>query len=180
MSVHVDIDLGDVDAMRLALADQLIRADLVVTVGGTEPGGFLRDVLADRTEALFTSVDIDPGTDHGFAVLDNAVPLVMLPAGLVASAAGFTAFVDPVLRRLQGLEVDSAAVGAVAERLLVPDVPGRTSLIPVRVVDGYAVRAGVPHTELQAINNADGLAIVTDQIPAGDQVVVLPWRGEGR
>ncbi len=180
LSVHVTIDAEDIDAMRLALADQLIRADLVITVGGNEPDGVLREVLADRPGALFANVDIDPGCDHGFAVLENSIPLVMLPTGLVACAAGFAAFVDPVLRRLQGITIDSGAFVATAERLLVPDVPGRTSLIPVRVVDGLAVRAGVPHTELQAMNNADGLAVVTEQISAGSEVTVLPWRGEGR
>ncbi len=180
LSVHVSTDLSDRASLRQALADQLIRADLLITVGGTERGGILRDTLDARDDPLFAAVDMHPGSEHGFAILDGTVPALLLPAGLVAAAAGFTAFAEPLLRRLQGLPDDTGQTTAVAQRLLAPRAAGETTYVPVRVDNGQAVRAGDPHTELQALKEADGLAVVSEQVAAGSEVTVLPWRAGER
>lgn len=176
--VHAAVDLTKPTELRQTLADQMIRADLIITVGGAEPGGALRDALAEDA-AEFVTVDMHPGPNHGFCLLDGSVPMVMLPAGNVAAAVGFTCFVEPLLRHLQGLDSGLTTETGTADVMFSPDRDGVETYVPIRIADGAVVPAGPPQTELQAMSAATGFAIVPDKIAAGDPITYLPLRSAG-
>lgn len=176
--VHVPVDLGRSTELRQVISDQIIRADLVITVGGIEPGGELRTAVADDA-AEFASVAMVPGSDHGFLLLDDHTPMVMLPGGSVAAAAGYACFVEPLLRQLQDLPSEVTVETAHAGVLFAPDRDGEPTYVPVKLTDGVVVPAGAPQTELQSMAAATGFAIVTEKVAAGDEVAYLPLRTAG-
>ncbi len=176
--VQVAVDLDKPAELRQAVADQMIRADLIIAVGGNEPGGVLRSVTATDT-AEFVAVALAPGPHHGFALLDDRVPMVMLPGGNVAAAVGFTCFVEPLLRHLQGLPPKAGAQTVQAGVLFAPQRAGVESYVPVKLEDGVIVPAGPPQTDLHAMAAATGFAVITDQVAAGDDVTYVPLRTAG-
>jgi molybdopterin molybdotransferase len=173
MAVHVHPGSHDPAGLRQVIADQLIRADLLVTVGGSGPGEVLRDVFADDAPD-FTRVAIEPSPDHGYVVLEQGVPLVMLPDGLVAAAAGFRAFIAPVITRLLGSANGEPSFVLPAGHLMVPEGAG-DHYLPVVYEAGVLVRAGAPHAQLLALRDSTGLAVVSERTAAGTDVTYLPW-----
>ncbi|MDN5570474.1 MAG: hypothetical protein L0G22_04320 [Propionibacteriaceae bacterium] len=121
--------------IRQTIADQQIRADLIVVVGGGELIREVADGMGELDEAI---VSLNRESRFGFAALgSDRTPMVILPAGVVSAYVGYHAFVRPVVNKLN--ETDPLASGrvegCVAERLEVPG--GITQYIPaVRSSDG--------------------------------------------
>ena len=95
----------DKDVLRQTIADQLIRADLIVTTGGVSEGDFdiVKQVMGDLGPADFCRVAMQPGKPQGFGVIgDDAVPILMLPGNPVSAYVSYEAFVRPVIRKLMG------------------------------------------------------------------------------
>ena len=91
-------------SIREALEDQLVRADLLVVCGGSEPG----DQEVRRFLAASGRLEFDEGSTslgpfgHGTLGEDN-VPVLALPANAVRAAMLFAVLADPMMRVMQGM-----------------------------------------------------------------------------
>ena len=162
--------VGDDRAMlREVLADQLVRADLLILTGGlsTGPWDTVTDVLAPLGTVRFDQVAMTPGQRQGFGTVapvderdDRArgagsagtsvlggvgegVPVFALPGHPVAALVSFEAFVRPALRAMAGwTDLFRPSLRAAAT---VPwaSPAGRRQFVPARVVgsptEGYVV-----------------------------------------
>ena len=87
------------------LADQLVRADLVVTSGGISEGDFdvVKEALAAQGSMWFGGVAMQPGKPQGFGTIgEDATPIFTLPGNPVSSYVSFETFVLPAIRRMMG------------------------------------------------------------------------------
>ncbi|QWC86936.1 molybdopterin molybdotransferase MoeA [Nocardioidaceae bacterium] len=91
-----------------ALADQLVRADLVVTSGGVSKGAYdvVKEVLSapdQKGSVWFGEVRMQPGKPQGVGVVgEDRTPILTLPGNPVSAYVSFEVFVAPVIRRLMG------------------------------------------------------------------------------
>ena len=88
-----------------ALADQLVRADIVVTSGGVSQGDFdvVKEALRPLGTVWFGGVAMQPGKPQGFGFVgEDRTPIFTLPGNPVSSYISFEAFVLPAIRRLMG------------------------------------------------------------------------------
>ncbi|KRF37025.1 molybdotransferase-like divisome protein Glp [Nocardioides sp. Soil805] len=88
-----------------ALADQLVRADLVVTSGGVSQGDFdvVKDALGRLGTVWFGGVAMQPGKPQGFGTVgDDDTPIFTLPGNPVSAYVSFETFVLPAIRRMMG------------------------------------------------------------------------------
>jgi molybdopterin molybdotransferase len=94
----------DVRGFTEALADQLVRADIVVTSGGVSQGDYdvVKEALAGLGTVWFGGVAMQPGKPQGFGVVgDDDTLIFTLPGNPVSAYVSFQAFVLPALRKLQ-------------------------------------------------------------------------------
>jgi molybdopterin molybdotransferase len=177
---RVGITPDDPDALRSLLDDQLIRADLVVTTGGTGtgPGDMVRRTLT-REGITFTDVSVYPPETLGFGRIGiDSTAVVCLPGDPAAALIGFEVLARPVLQRLSGAE--PVYRPSVKANLLAPvsSPPGLREFRPARVVErrggGYTVEplaAGLP-----GLADANALVVLGERVataPAGATVDVL-------
>lgn len=122
--------LDDPGELRATLDRALSIADLVVVAGGVSVGE--RDYVKDMLNELgvvteFWRVRVKPGKPFLFGHHPDGTLVFGLPGNPVSAFVTFSLFVDPVIQRLLGHEVDpdSAALGArsaIAEETM--DNPG--------------------------------------------------------
>lgn len=119
---RVPVFSDDPQAIREAISDQLIRADLIISTGGVNTGEFdqMQQVMPQMGLCDFAEVAMQPGMPQGFGLIgDDEVPMIMLPGNPVSAYVGFHAFVRPVIRKLMGVEpVDHEAVRVVAGSIM--------------------------------------------------------------
>jgi len=105
---RTQIDLTDPDEGRERISDELIRADMVLTIGGlTEDYADPRlvSILTELGDVRVVDVALRPGQKQGFGLIgDDNLPLVMLPGDPTAALVAYHAFARPVMRRLMGVE----------------------------------------------------------------------------
>ncbi|QPK94355.1 molybdopterin molybdotransferase MoeA [Actinomyces sp. zg-332] len=91
-------------ALRNALEDQLVRADLIITTGGLSyaAGDTVKEVLAPLGSVRFDNVAIAPGRQLGVGHLEDDTPIFCLPGDPVSAQVAFEVFVRPSLRKMQG------------------------------------------------------------------------------
>jgi molybdopterin molybdotransferase len=129
-----------------AISEQLVRADLLVTVGGFGEGAVDIRQIADRLGPHdFTPVSVTPGRDQGFALAgegDERIPLLALPADPAAAFVLTKLLVTPVIRHLMGAEDKSLALlrGELAQPVRV--TPGVVTCVPGSVTDGRIIISG--------------------------------------
>ena len=174
---RVEADVSDTAALREAITDQLIRADLLL-ITSNRPAAARRDPVADLLPDLgatdFCQVAMDPGATQGFGLVGpDLVPVMVMPPGPGAALVSFHAFAAPLLRKLGGITVTARqTVEAEALDILAgPDTPVR--FVPVVLRDrggrSCAARAGRGDArELVDLSEADAFAV----IPAGQGVDV--------
>jgi molybdopterin molybdotransferase len=101
----------DAAVLRGVLADQLGRADLIVTSGGVSVGAYdvVKEALQDGEGAGtvdFRKLRMQPGKPQGFGLIGGpghpGVPLLALPGNPVSSYISFELFVRPVIRTMLG------------------------------------------------------------------------------
>jgi len=188
--------------LREVIADQLVRADLVLITGGLSPGPWdtVTDVLAPLGTVRFDHVAMTPGDRQGFGtvqVADEAtdlvhpgglggagvgVPIFALPGHPVSAMVSYEVFVRPALRAMGGHSgvYRPSVRAAVARPLLSP--AGRRHFVPARLTgspaDGYLVDpVGDPSTvSLAQLAAANALMVVgedTTRVRAGDSLACL-------
>ncbi|MDR1807248.1 MAG: hypothetical protein LBR33_04940 [Propionibacteriaceae bacterium] len=165
---HVPTSTADPAELAQVIADQLIRADLIVTVGGfaaEEPDA--ADVIGRVGLVDTTPVAIAPGRQQGFGLVgDDDVPLLALPSDPVAAHVLLVTLVVPAARRLIGADVILPPLEKARVTQPVSVTPGLLTTAHV-VVDGEVLsfrarRTGVD--ALVAINRANGIALLSSDV----------------
>jgi molybdopterin molybdotransferase len=171
------------EGLRGLLEDQALRADLIVTTGGTGigPGDMVRRILS-RGPVDFTDLSVYPCSAVGFGTIGGEeVPVVCLPGDPGAALIGFEMLVRPVIQVLAGTE--PVFRPSVRAHLLetVHSIGGmrefRPALVAERRGGGYTVQPlpGGPYT-LSGMAEANGLMVLGERVtnaPAGSTVDVL-------
>lgn len=165
----------DVAVLRRALTDQLIRADLIVLIGGLD--GPVPEVLNDLGEAVVAEVTINPGGRQAHALVgEEKTPLIALPGGASSAFVGYQAFVRPALRRLQGEPDEPQRTRTLPARVALHGHDEATELIPAMTSERGVEPCGVPGTELAYdVARADALIVLppgTHLVPANSDVEV--------
>ncbi|HEY7174088.1 MAG TPA: gephyrin-like molybdotransferase Glp [Micromonosporaceae bacterium] len=173
----------DPEGLRALLDDQTLRADLIVTTGGTGngPGDMIRRILT-RGPVTFTDVSVYPGSSLGFGSIGGAkVPVVCLPGDPGAALVGFEVLARPVIQVLAGAEpVFRPSVRAhLLETVYSPAGlrEFRPAMVSERRGGGYTVSPlnGGPYT-LSGLGEANGLLVLGEKVmtaTAGSTVDVL-------
>jgi len=173
----------DPEGLRALLDDQTLRADLIVTTGGTGagPGDIVRRILA-RGPVTFTDVSVYPGSSLGYGSIGGAeVPIICLPGNPGAALIGFEVLARPVIQVLAGSEpVFRPSVRAhLLETVYSPT--GLREFRPATVSErrggGYTVAplSGGPYT-VSGLAQANGLLVLGEKVvtaTAGSTVDVL-------
>ena len=146
--------------IRRAIADQEIRADLIVVVGGGEQ---LRGLLGGLGEFDDAEVTVNRVGRFAFAeVGERRVPLLALPGGAVSAFVGYHAFVRPAINRLN--DVDPLAGPRVDGELVeeIASTEGVTDLVPaVRDEQGRVRPVAAADSELAFdLARANVLAVI--------------------
>ncbi|MFB9237192.1 gephyrin-like molybdotransferase Glp [Plantactinospora siamensis] len=189
LAYRVGICDDDPEALRGLLEDQTLRADLIVTTGGTGngPGDMVRRILSRRDGSragpvTFTEVALYPGTALGFGTVGaEEVPVVCLPGDPGAALIGFEVLARPAIQLLAGAEpvFRPSARAHLLETVSSP--AGLREFRPAHVAErrggGYTVQPlrGGPHT-LIGLADANGLLVLGERVTsaaAGSTVDVL-------
>lgn len=189
LAYRVGICDDDPEGLRGLLEDQTLRADLIITTGGTGhgPGDMVRRILSRRDggrpgPVVFTEVALYPGTALGFGTVGaEEVPVVCLPGEPGAALIGFEVLARPAIQLLAGAEpVFRPSVRAhLLETIRSPG--GLREFRPAHVAErrggGYTVQPlrGGPYT-LSGLAEANGLMVLGERVTtaaAGSTVDVL-------
>ena len=172
-----EIDLAAPQASRERLNDELIRADLVLTVSGLADDGAdprLVSLLNGLGAVDVAEVNMLPGRCHGFGLIgDDQTPVIMLPDDSVALLVAYHVFARPALRKLMGAKPyghEAVLCYADSDFEAEPDVP---QFVPCRLrQDGNRYFAGEligrRHSLLPALVLADTLVLLS-----GDKARVI-------
>ncbi|MBM9432484.1 molybdopterin molybdotransferase MoeA [Flaviflexus equikiangi] len=179
----------DKKALRDALQDHIVRADVIITTGGLSYGGGdnLKEVLYDLGNVRFDRVAMAPERQYGVGLIGlegepDSVPIYCLPGSPVAALIGYELFVRPALRRAVGhTNVYRRTVKAQAVRAW-SSPSGLEEYVPVKVAgrpsEGYRFEpTGLPGQELlYGLVRANALAAIpasVDSVAVGDTLTCL-------
>jgi molybdopterin molybdotransferase len=184
LAYRIGICDDDPEGLRGLLEDQTLRADLIITTGGTGtgPGDMVRRILS-RKDVAFTDVSLYPCGSLGFGTIGGAagVPILCLPGDTGAALIGFEVLARPVIQLLAGAE--PVFRPSVRAHLLetVSSPAGLREFRPAHVAErrggGYTVAplAGGPYT-LSGLAKANALMVLGERVitaAAGSTVDVL-------
>ncbi len=194
--VRVGVVPDDHGRLRETLADQLVRADLVVITGGLSElsGDTVKDVLGAVGDVRLDQVAMTPGRRHGFGTLgagfgrDDQVPVFALPGHPVAAQVAFEVFVRPALRAMAGYTDADVFRSSVAATLTAgwTSPAGLRQFVPAAVLgtpdEGYtAAPLGDPAApSVVGLAQANALAVVnerTTRVRAGEVLHCLVLEG---
>ncbi|WP_161794556.1 molybdopterin molybdotransferase MoeA [Demequina globuliformis] len=174
-------------ALRAALEDQLVRADVLLTTGGLSQG--TRDTVASVMARLgnfeLSDVALYPGRRMGLGAIDMGprhIPVVALPGSPAAAAVMFEACVRPALRDMCGFHQRErdAMVATVGQGWSARE--GHVNAVPValrRTDEGrVATPIGDGTLSLASLAKADALAWTgpeTAEVEPGMRVHCSRW-----
>lgn len=181
---RVGLVSDDPDRVRELIADQLVRADLILTSGGVSQGDY--DVVKAVMPALgateFVQVAMQPGKPQGFGLIgEDRVPMIMLPGNPVSAFVSFEAFARPVIRKLMGVTPYARPVVRARATHAMSSTMSRRQLargIVTHDDDGnrlVALAGGHGSHLVGDLARANALVVLpeeTDLVAAGDQVEV--------
>jgi len=189
LAYRVGICDDDPEGLRGLLEDQTLRADLIVTSGGTGtgPGDMVRRILSRRDgsragSVAFSEVAVYPCGALGFGTVGaEEVPIVCVPGDPGSALIGFEVLARPVIQLLSG--ADPVFRPGVRAHLLetISSPMGLREFRPAHVAErrggGYTVHplAGGPYT-LSGLAEANGLMVLGERVTsaaAGSTVDVL-------
>ncbi|MFV0452658.1 MAG: gephyrin-like molybdotransferase Glp [Propioniciclava sp.] len=153
----------DAEVIGQTIADQQIRADLILVIGGGELIRQVADGMGDLDEAY---VALNGEARYGFAALGSeGTPMLMLPSGSVNVYAAYHALIRPMINKLN--EADPLSTSVVTGRLgATLDLPADvTHYLPAHLgEDGTVDLVSTPDSQLAwDLERADVLVI----LPAG-------------
>jgi molybdopterin molybdotransferase len=173
----------DITKIRSVIEDQLVRADLIITVGGTGAASYeaIRQVCAGLGEIEYSRVAMQPGTAQGFGWIGaDRIPMFTLPGNPVAAFISFEMFVKPVIYKMQGRTQVKPQYRRATVETAFSVAAGKTHFVRGIRVDGqsHRVRAlDIQGTHLIAsLARTDCLIVVPEavrEVRAGDTVDVI-------
>lgn len=184
--VRVTTVADDAPALRAALDDAALQADLVVTVGGlsTEWSDVVAPVLSHAFGVEVTTVRLGQGSRHGLGTIGHGdgrpVVLLALPGHPVDAAAAFASYVADAVAELRG-----------ATQVRFEAIAGEGWASPFGFAQVVAVaRCEAPNGQrvapvgdtsapiLRDLAAAEGLCVVPEsktEVQVGDAVEVMWW-----
>ncbi len=174
-------------ALRAALEDQLVRADVIVTTGSLSSGwgDTVAQVLGQLGEVERVELALAPGGFHAVGAVvtgSRTVPVLCLPGHPVSALVAFEAYVRDALRAMSGrddaergfasveIAVDMASVAGVAQAIPVwLEVGGSVGLRATPVGEGATA-------SLAQCAAAHGLVMVPDEVAQVRRGAVLRCR----
>lgn len=174
--------------LRESLEDQLVRADLLLTVGGLSEAEHdtVADVLGQLGTVRFDRIAMSPGSRQGFGTIGDGVPIFALPGHPVAAQVSFEVFVRPALRSMAGYaELYRSSVLARATKGWTSPA-GVREFVPVEALgfpdQGYQLTpTGEPGAlSLTALARANAFAVVPEartRVAKGDELRCLVLEG---
>ena len=184
IAFRVGIVRDDPGLLANTLEDQLIRADVVITAGGSSVGvsTVVREVLNRIGHVQFAHLAMQPGMAQGFGTIGpDRTPFFALPGDPVSAYVSFEAFVRPALRRMIGVEPITRPVvrARLHERVTSPRGM-RSFLAAWLAVEGgaYTVRpmSGGNAQRIAGLASANALIVVPEEaevIEAGAPATVM-------
>lgn len=188
--VRVETVADDAQALRKAVDDATLQADLILTVGGTSDDwhDVVTPVLEHALGIGFHHVRLGAGGRHGVGSVDDghgrSATVIALPGHPLDVVAAFMGYVRQALLALRS--VDRAPVTARAASAWASPF-GFAQVLPVRAGGSgggaYDVARVVPASDgnrvsLRDLASADGLALIDESVTAvsaGDAVEVWWW-----
>lgn len=171
---------NDADAIRQAITDQLIRADLVISATGGKREDYETVVAVMKDLGLVDSANVamSPGRTQTFGLIsEDRVPMLMLPGNPVSAYVTFQVFARPLIRRLMGAGTGHRAVRAIASSTM-RSMKGQLHLLRGIVRTDGSVRhvepVSMPHAlgELAAANALIVLGEDVESVHPGEAVKV--------
>ncbi len=170
---------GGARELRRTLADQLLRADLILLLA--EPTAELAGVLGELGTVDAAGVAVHPaGPGLTATVGPDRIPLLVLPRGFVATFIAYQVFARPVIRKLAGVvATDREVVTAPVTRPLSVD-PEVTSFVLARTSERGAEPLDADVLGAAGLVAADALIVVgpgVSDIVAHSDVTTWSLRG---
>jgi molybdopterin molybdotransferase len=171
--------------LKRVIEDQLVRADFVVTTGGTNADAYdaLAAVASEIGSLEFTRVAMQPGSAQGFGWIgEDRIPLMTIPGNPVAAYISFEVFIRPVLHRLLGRKDSSLKLQSAYSASAFTSPGGKRHYIRayretdpsgnhiVRAIDGQGVHL------IGSLAKTECLIVVPDsvqEVRVGDKIDVL-------
>ena len=179
---RVAVHSSDPAALKAAITDQLIRADLLISTTSGRREDYEAVSHAMDGLGLVDSVDVamSPGRTQTFGLIGaEGVPMVMLPGNPVSAYVSFQAFVRPLIRRLAGASEHRTVLRAISTSPL-RSMRGRTHLLRGNLVRGSHVTTVERVTDAHAmaeLSRSNALIVLgetVDEVAAGDHVLCWP------
>jgi molybdopterin molybdotransferase len=159
-------------ALRAALEDQLVRADVVVTLGGLS--GARNDTVAEVVGLMGTfevsTFPLTPGGTHGaghISASGRVVPVIGLPGRPLAAAVAFESYLRDALRAMSGHATGTRATVAATALDSWTSPAGVVQAVPVLIEEGGSVGATVRLV-------GDPAAPTVADLAAANGMVLLP------
>ena len=121
------------DQLQDVLADQLVRADLVIVAGGVSASAYetTQYVAAQLGEMAIHRVAMSPGAAQGFGHLgEDRTPMLTLPGHPAAAFVAFEVFVRPVILRMAGAPNLGQRLVKAQLQTAITSLPGKRQFIP--------------------------------------------------
>lgn len=187
---QVGIVPDDPRALKRAIEDHLIQADLIVTSGGVSVGAYdvVKAVLAEMGTVGFHQVAMAPGKPQAFGVVGDDIPIFGLPGNPVSALVSFEVFVRPALRRMLGAEPLGRPQVTATLTQPIRKSAGKRAFLRVYVTrqgdQVFAEPTGGQSSHLLAgLAAANGLAVIPEDVtdlPAGTPVATWLLERRGR
>ncbi|HIF9222411.1 TPA: bifunctional molybdopterin-guanine dinucleotide biosynthesis adaptor protein MobB/molybdopterin molybdotransferase MoeA [Photobacterium damselae] len=182
------VDMGIIedseDTLEKTLQEASEQADMILSSGGVSVGDadYIKTVLAKLGQINFWRINMRPGRPLAFGQI-NQIPFFGLPGNPVATMIAFLQFVEPAIRKLQGIDnwQPETITAIAAEKLR--SRPGRTEYSRghyyidangrIAVVSTGSQGSGILRSMSEA-NCLIEIAPEQDNAEIGDSVTIIP------
>lgn len=182
------VDMGIIEdseeALEKTLQEASEQADMILSSGGVSVGDadYIKTVLAKLGQINFWRINMRPGRPLAFGQI-NQIPFFGLPGNPVATMIAFLQFVEPAIRKLQGIDnwQPETITAIAAEKLR--SRPGRTEYSRghyyidangrIAVVSTGSQGSGILRSMSEA-NCLIEIAPEQDNAEIGDSVTIIP------
>jgi molybdopterin molybdotransferase len=167
MTYRVGPVSSDIETIRVAIEDQLVRSDILILACGMSASDYdlVTGVVRELGRVEFLKVAMQPGSAQGFGYIGpDSTPVFVLPGNPVGALLSFDLFVRPLIRRLMGqIKLHHQTVIASLENS-VKQIPDQMQYVRAKLNEKkQSVRSleGDIEHPLAALGAADALILVT-------------------
>ncbi len=172
--VRYGIVRDDENKIRKILREAAQHCDIILTSGSTSAGwgDIMYRIIEENGTLLVHGIDIKPGKPVIIGMLFGK-PFFGLPGYPTSSLIIFNEFVAPLVRKMTGRKEERIQVKATLAAGIRPE--GRTQLLPVGIVRGFAYPIEKGSGAITTLSEADGFIKIpanVDMIKSGEVVDV--------